>query len=164
MSRSQLSPKLISTHAPARGATRPYAGRWNAGRDFNPRPCTRSDAAQCTQTLAAVGFQPTPLHEERPRVPQQCRKGDLFQPTPLHEERRRLVVLFALGHGISTHAPARGATSIAESGNLDRLFQPTPLHEERRLQLGAHGVRINISTHAPARGATTGSRSDNAWD
>ena len=60
----------ISTHAPARGATRMVLAVLRELGDFNPRPCTRSDVG-CSSYL-------------------------------------RLTLL------ISTHAPARGATHVVQ--------------------------------------------------
>ena len=56
-----------------------------------------------------------------------------FQPTPLHEERRGIPIGRNAETVISTHAPARGATSHTSIGCVASVqFQPTPLHEERR--------------------------------
>ena len=122
---------VVSTHAPARGAT---------------------DTAYAT--FLAYMFQPTPLCEGRrtsatarlPRAcfnPRPCARGDAcytgvpvrfcrFQPTPLCEGRPRNGSASPRSQAVSTHAPVRGATP---EHDLDVLTGP-------------------VSTHAPVRGAT----------
>ena len=99
----------ISTHAPAGGATR------RAELIFRPSL-----------------FLLTPLREGRRVVGRSPVGVTLFLLTPLREGRLALRVSDDVVRGISTHAPAGGATAI---GYL--------------LQGG-----YNISTHAPAGGAT----------
>ena len=101
---------LISTHAPARGATLRMQSPPATTRNFNPRSRTGSDILPEAVKVLAMAFQPTLPHGERPR----CARA-----------------LCGLS-GISTHAPARGAT----------------------LPSGWRNSPYNISTHAPARGAT----------
>ena len=60
---------------------------------------------------------------------------------------------------ISTHAPAGGATIVAQGGKFSKgLFLLTPLREGRRKQDLHRVVRVRISTHAPAGGATRSRR------
>ena len=118
---------LISTHAPARGATTDdelweitrrefqptplheerlsavcIASPW---RNFNPRPCTRSDGFLVLVAVAHL----------------------LFQPTPLHEERLVSLQTITIFRYISTHAPARGATCTSFLGTQrPRNFNPRP--------------------------------------
>ena len=119
---------------------------------FNSRPSARCDLpADCRACLIA------------------------FQFTPLREGRRRRRVQRPDAHGISIHAPPRGATRrslptwsrndfnsrpSARGDDVSKgtliykvVFQFTPLRE------GRHGVRLvlavrPISIHAPPRGAT----------
>ena len=104
-------PGVISTHAPAGGATKPYflinlifslflltplregrpaAGRDRKknGRDFYSRPCGRGDEAA------------------RRRINERIE----FLLTPLREGRRGTITGIPTGGTISTHAPAGGAT------------------------------------------------------
>ena len=98
----------ISTHAPAGGATR-IAEIYYSGREFLLTPLREG-----RQTVPAPAFGRQHFYS-RP-----CGRGD-----KLVEER-------FIGHCISTHAPAGGATSVFQFN--------------RR--------KIGISTHAPAGGAT----------
>ena len=141
----------------------------------------------------------TPLREGRPTARQLYRKDSKqFLLTPLQEGRPGRPAVRAAGihfysrpcergdrgarqrrHGrsISTHAPARGATSRrrsrwtltayfysrpCERGDGTKAAPPhtiktfllTPLREGRPRQARRAARRIHISTHAPARGAT----------
>ena len=151
-----LSLAMISTHAPARGATQLAGDPLRSRLYFNPRPCTRSDTRAAVCMGGVRHFNPRPCtRSDRIAVrvlglgvyfnPRPCTRSDrllvlwfgagqLFQPTPLHEER----------HG--------GASVVA----LYCEFQPTPLHEERQLAAIKANQLSGISTHAPARGATPG--------
>ena len=56
---------------------------------------------------------------------------------------------------VSTHAPARGATSRSEASPLHQGFQPTRPHGARRAAEVGRLTDVEVSTHAPARGATS---------
>ena len=121
----------ISTHAPARGAT--YSAETVHHKLLISTHAPARGATACPASLVMyIEFQPTLLHEERRRRgsvygqeanfnPRSCTRSDLAVPRKVDSKV------------ISTHAPARGATSA-----------------HCRFQVGA----IAISTHAPARGAT----------
>ena len=82
----------------------------------------------------------------------------IFLLTPLREGRR-LPGFPRSSQGISTHAPAGGATGSGSfSVCVATVFLLTPLREGRRHP--RHCVVCNrpISTHAPAGGATSGGR------
>ena len=146
----------ISTHAPAQGATMPpsapppttpkfqptlphrerrcsRAAPPDGGADFNPRSRTGSDAGIPVGDLQKNGFQPTLPHRER--------RGD---------SRPKILAV-----GISTHAPAQGATRPSRDGRAgNKKFQPTLPHRERPTTLVYTLAQMVISTHAPAQGAT----------
>ena len=92
--------KIISIHAPPRGATGPL-----------PRTVAGDDL-----------FQFTPLREGRP--PQARRQGrpDTFQFTPLREGRRTSPAHGCWRRFISIHAPPRGATTAPESSEQARTI------------------------------------------
>ena len=100
----------ISTHAPAGGATR--SSRTGGGRrtNFYSRPCGRGDF----MTRSALWK----VHE--------------FLLTPLREGRQNRAIQSPAATAISTHAPAGGATGLFNMA----------------------GIPTIISTHAPAGGAT----------
>ena len=100
---------LISIHAPPRGATCAGAWRLLGLLDFNSRPSARGDAMSWFRS----GWR-------------------TFQFTPLREGRRPLVMPRSVTMPISIHAPPRGATT--------------------RFIVGEKAVTISI--HAPPRGAT----------
>ena len=79
---------LISTHAPAGGATSRNTAMMSQSRYFYSRPCGRGD-------LYPEDFLST---------------GELFLLTPLREGRLWAAMAVAVTYFISTHAPAGGAT------------------------------------------------------
>ena len=105
-------------------------------------------------------FQPTLPHRERLALRYRLFFPLVFQPTLPHRERHPAPSDLPQTAGISTHAPAQGATSrsIRFTAN-SRYFNP-------RSRTGSDfaGVRLpgegGISTHAPAQGAT---RKFSAW-
>ena len=166
----------ISTHAPAPGATTPRPGPATDRPYFNPRPRTGGDkrsfssgsnvvisthapAPGATAGIYNPGanmlFQPTPPHRGRPFALLYEVNGDQFQPTPPHRGRRGDRRSRPQRPGISTHAPAPGATFFGGELLLMCLFQPTPPHRGRRRVPGCPAELRAISTHAPAPGATS---------
>ena len=148
--------EVISTHAPAGGATkRPCICPESRRPYFYSRPCGRGDRAGRAGIFRAAHFYSRP-----------CGRGDeRFQ----HRIPRR--------GPISTHAPAGGATRQSRMSLSRTIFLLTPLREGRlcffwyscstssRFLLtplregrrGHHGQQrrdLEISTHAPAGGAT----------
>ena len=144
----------VSTHAPARGATMriPLCCRiykFQPTRPRGARPVV-SGRAQIT-----ASFQPTRPRGARQERPFAHLVNRVFQPT--RPRGARLIT-----HGktcnviiVSTHAPARGATSFASlcmSASVGfnpraRAGRDTAKHFE--------GSEVKeVSTHAPARGAT----------
>ena len=145
--------KLISIHAPPRGATARASSRQQRRQHFNSRPSARGDTAGRERRTAdrisihapprgatAVVvicawislFQFTPLREGRRRTLESLEAADLFQFTPLREGRPR-------SPGKTRRAP---------------LFQFTPLREGRPVPRPAQSGGA-ISIHAPPRGATS---------
>ena len=163
---------------------------------FTPLREGRHIRAGCTSSASA--FQFTPLREGRP-APQRClffhlnfnsrpsARGDsfsssrrrfrAFQFTPLREGRQALQAPINRVHGISIHAPPRGATfalltTVTQSDDFNSRpsargdgakqiflaktlkFQFTPLREGRRVNTPEERKRVQISIHAPPRGAT----------
>ena len=121
----------VSTHAPARGATQ------SRGKDKD-RPGVSTHAPARGATLAryidfaVAGFQPTRPRGARPPYPGLGATPGRFQPTRPRGARRDNDRLCRRCIGVSTHAPARGATWSRQ----------------------ARGRQVRVSTHAPARGAT----------
>ena len=152
----QLAPPLfISTHAPAGGATRLRSTTPRRSPDFYSRPCGRGDRFDGISALMTRSFLLTPLREGRPAYrtdealhghfySRPCGRGDSFALrlyslalqfllTPLREGRRSRSPSFARPVFISTHAPAGGATSSADTASLaNTAFLLTPLREGRR--------------------------------
>ena len=137
-------PGVISTHAPAGGATKPYflinlifslflltplregrpaAGRDRKknGRDFYSRPCGRGDLARPDNTRRDLRFLLTPLREGRPITSASWSGRKLFLLTPLREGRRAAADAAVLPAAISTHAPAGGATKLPAAGSTSAL-------------------------------------------
>ncbi len=124
--------------------------------DFNPRPRVGGDK----------------------RITHTCPILLLFQPTPPRGGRLPVNIPKLLAKGISTHAPAWGATRSkypasailfyfnprprvggdpgkAGRTNITMSFQPTPPRGGRRSVKNHRQKPSYISTHAPAWGATT---------
>ena len=150
-----LDGDIISTHAPAGGAT--PAGRSRCRPEasyFYSRPCGRGDLDDMMRDA----------------------DDDKFLLTPLREGRREVRRNSGGKQAISTHAPAGGATGAYNASDLNRVgFLLTPLREGRREtgvkgriksdfysrpcgrgdgSRAGRGRRGSISTHAPAGGAT----------
>ena len=123
----------VSIHAPARGAT--LMPRWLSQQvpSFNPRTREGCDLPLRPCSPHMIVFQST-----HPR-------GVRHEPAPSG----------SAAHGVSIHAPARGATGPAgRDGRGGGRFQSThPRGVRRRRQNGVRAVR-HVSIHAPARGAT----------
>ena len=121
----------ISIHAPAWGATlgRPH----DKGRTeyFNPRSRVGSDKNSPVATPSSSNFNP------RSRVGSDTKKHCFV----------RLL-------DISIHAPAWGATALAQASSARLPFQSTlPRGERHYAQMSIQGY-VDISIHAPAWGAT----------
>ncbi|EET62049.1 hypothetical protein BRYFOR_05712 [Marvinbryantia formatexigens DSM 14469] len=171
-----LDVRMISIHAPARGATTEQGSYYCANtfqstlprgerrcicwraccrRDFNPRSREGSDTARKIHMPPVMDFNP------------RSREGS-----------DRLATLANATADISIHAPARGATGQSPEHVVVFIFQSTLPRGERRkclLLMGSVGnfnprsregsdlsapykyQRLVISIHAPARGATTNS-------
>ena len=141
----------VSTHAPARGAT-VQEGFSCIGIEFQPthphgvRPVLHNWNRLCQQ------FQPTHPHGVRRSVWCPECAGRRFQPTHPHGVRRDTSAPATPVFVVSTHAPARGATTqssilategfqlyaprvrLAECNNSTTSFQPTH----------PHGVRLEM--------------------
>ena len=166
--------RLISIHAPPRGAT-PCGCSFQRATHFNSRPSARGDwldvgfnvsrpnisihAPPRGATSRHAGrvhtrqFQFTPLREGRPPTGMSCRPAQNFNSRPSARGDAVAAALDALTD-ISIHAPPRGAT-CEERGSGD--WQNISIHAPPR---GATRSpwhpppSARISIHAPPRGAT----------
>ena len=124
--------RLISIHAPARGATTSSSNTMIIIFNFNPRSREGSDERLNITDVDFEQFQSTLPRGERPFAPAQFRQKEHFNPrsregsdekgcknnrhretfqsTLPRGERRNINVVFFTGFCISIHAPARGAT------------------------------------------------------
>ena len=102
----------ISTHAPAGGATRLHGRRTWAGLYFYSRPCGRGDvrATEEAETTQIIISTHAPAGGATIRNAGLIRDGDLFLLTPLREGRLVPPAPHIENKEISTHAPAGGAT------------------------------------------------------
>ena len=145
---------MISTHAPAGGATRSGPARRSRTTHFYSRPCGRGDTVtRCrlilyihfysrpcgrgddfmsTQTeITRLQFLLTPLREGRPWLPCDGRTVSQFLLTPLREGRHSERRPHSRWRFISTHAPAGGATPACVTPSASIKFLLTPLREGR---------------------------------
>ena len=145
---------IISTHAPAGGATAACRGHSRPAEHFYSRPCGRGDWLAGQMGLPVEKFLLTPLREGR------------RQPAGGTPDRRNISTHAPAGgatsktecvhqaRNISTHAPAGGATISNGSRSWPRRFLLTPLREGRLNRIVIALMQELISTHAPAGGAT----------
>ena len=146
---------LISTHAPARGATKLFLGLIKLPFYFNPRSRKGSDAYVTTCCGVVNLFQPTLPQGER-LSPLLYPAGDgIFQPTLPQGERRVCFHWFTVTFINFNPRSRKGsdAHSMTTYNHVNQ-FQPTLPQGERRLVVVLFAVASVISTHAPARGAT----------
>ena len=129
---TQLAQKILSIHAPTRGATPCHHLYIVFFLSFNPRSYKRSDDIFNSFLLMFHVFQSTLLQEERLSLSKLC-----FIYSPL-----------------SIHAPTRGATTIYYIFISQLSFQSTLLQEERRNIGVTTSQQMLLSIHAPTRGAT----------
>ena len=147
--KSTALPKLISIHAPTRGATqatriglfiskfqstlpreeRHANGRFAPkGRDFNPRSHERSDRCKCGNLMQVSNFNPR-SHERS-------------------DGRQHVSCLLCI---ISIHAPTRGATPMPTVGSCFFIFQSTLPREERRGLPGRMPLDCNFNPRSHER-------------
>ena len=126
-------PGVISTHAPAGGATRPAASscrcpkaflltplregrRGHGGHDINgaayfySRPCGRGDLDRLAEVVHEPNFYSRPCGRGDEAARRRINERIEFLLTPLREGRRGTITGIPTGGTISTHAPAGGAT------------------------------------------------------
>ena len=133
MYQAMPSNQVISTHAPAGGAT------------MSARCLTRR-----------LKFLLTPLREGRPSRRPTCNTSTAyFYSRPCGRGDKYALVTHSHVIAISTHAPAGGATTVTPFWlRWLSLFLLTPLREGRRIRNWNKAAPSAISTHAPAGGAT----------
>ena len=123
---------LISTHAPAGGATGPGAVIWFQSLHFYSRPCGRGDAGgmwrknygKIISTHAPAGG------ATRRSAAGKCRQK-ISTHAPAGGATAKCRDVSASGW-ISTHAPAGGATGCWMAQLISQIFLLTPLREGRR--------------------------------
>ena len=147
--------RIISIHAPPRGATGSPRLTFQRQNNFNSRPSARGDPLVIPRSVTM----PISIHAP-PRGATEKQGGlkasTTFQFTPLREGRPNIRNAWEyVPRIISIHAPPRGATNRAERRRAARdIFQFTPLREGRPFPSILHSDGRNISIHAPPRGAT----------
>ena len=124
---------IISTHAPAGGATM-RSGQLSR-RSFIS---THAPAGGATRAV--------PVYRTRPQKP--------FLLTPLREGRRAAEIYSVATKKISTHAPAGGATDAISPAGMNVDISTHAPAGGATGSLAAHEAYLGISTHAPAGGAT----------
>ena len=102
---------IISTHAPAGGATRVLFALYAFYYNFYSRPCGRGDSFGCTVHLCAAIFLLTPLREGRPLPSPALRSVRTISTHAPAGGATRAGCSVLPFRDISTHAPAGGATS-----------------------------------------------------
>ena len=155
---------MISTHAPAGGATSCLDAR-SGRQEFLLTPLREGRPGIPQGAQPEPQFLLTPLREGRPdEYKKAFMNYVLFLLTPLREGRRSRRQDEFRQLMISTHAPAGGATDTAAFYRRTAVFLLTPLREGRLHIPQCNGVVRRISTHAPAGGATRPSRRrSSAW-
>ena len=147
--------QLISTHAPAGGATVPRRRRLSHHADFYSRPCGRGDYSQTSCFFRGNISTHAPAGGATRRRMRRNEHQDRFLLTPLREGRHLAERHPYRREDISTHAPAGGATrrprrwtapyrnfysrpcgrgdeTASSDAEKERLFLLTPLREGRQ--------------------------------
>ena len=122
----------ISIHAPAGGATRSLYGMCSVTNEFQFTPLREGRPGERPVVSTSTLFQFTPLREGRPSAAFSCTAAAYFNSRPCGRGDGSLREVAAMGHNISIHAPAGGATPRST----------------------AIKSCMAISIHAPAGGAT----------
>ncbi len=143
----------VSTHAPARGATGISGVAAPADRVSTHAPA-RGATGMAQSVENRLRFQPTRPRGARLLIDERALLLATFQPTRPRGARLACVARHDFVGEVSTHAPARGATTAADQAGKFFSFQPTrPRGARRAGRRRRAGVQV-VSTHAPARGAT----------
>ncbi len=149
------SPRWVSTHAPARGATATSTvtatglGPFQPTRPHGARPRGGSRPAERVQ------FQPTRPHGARPSWPRRpWRHRPCFNPRARtgRDDDPATAPAPLLSFNPRTRTGRDASAYGANSG--DRMFQPTRPHGARQEHGAPCPGPLSVSTHAPARGAT----------
>ena len=145
---------IISTHAPARGATQAAYTMVVASR-FLLTPLREGRLYSSTYYVLRLLFLLTPLREGRRSRPRWQRRQPVnFYSRPCERGDSSGITFEGGQNHISTHAPARGATKYKCKEKHKTPFLLTPLREGRHTANCCQLTSTAISTHAPARGAT----------
>ena len=145
----------VSSHAPARGATKVLLLRCGGCCVSSHAPARGATARAAWQEIVDKEFQATRPRGARPSGLLIMVHGTKFQATRPRGARLSGDGGQRASHGVSSHAPARGATGRPPSLLWrSREFQATrPRGARPALRL--LGCRLRrVSSHAPARGAT----------
>ena len=78
----QYADRLVSIHAPARGATPASSTGITTTSGFNPRPCTRGDGPDYVAQILAEGFNPRPCTRGDPLPAAGADRARGFNPRP----------------------------------------------------------------------------------
>ena len=167
----------VSIHAPARGATIGRSLIRALGVCFNPRAREGRDVTAAVLRQSCCRFNPRAREgRDLPHL-DQLDESDVFQSTRPRGARPAAGAAGRADHGVSIHAPARGATPDAQPPpaascrfnpraregrdlpHLDQLdesdvFQSTRPRGARPAAGAAGRADHGVSIHAPARGAT----------
>ena len=150
-----LDGDIISTHAPAGGAT--PAGRSRCRPEasyFYSRPCGRGDATAQESTGFWMSISTHAPAGGATLICDGAVRSGKFLLTPLREGRLWAAMAVAATYFISTHAPAGGATIFCEeSRRVWKNFYSRPCGRGDVIRSPELGASV-ISTHAPAGGAT----------
>ena len=145
--------KLISIHAPPRGATARASSRQQKRQHFNSRPSARGDTAgRERRTADRISIHAPPRGATRVAGHRKV-SNQISIHAPPRGATTRPKGAAARNCPISIHAPPRGATRRTSPPSRNALFQFTPLREGRH-QLDSRPAPSAISIHAPPRGAT----------
>ena len=145
--------RLVSIHAPARGATRAAGSRRTVGRVSIHAPARgATHVSQLASALAA--FQSTRPRGARLLSLAIARSGKPeFQSTRPRGARPSTQTVSNGAWKVSIHAPARGATRNSAPNSSSAGFNPRA-REGRDADALRDKLSAQVSIHAPARGAT----------
>ena len=147
--------EIISTHAPAGGATTPAQRAARLQRISTHAPAGGATASGRRSRPSASYFYSRPCGRGDSDTPRFLFRPPQFLLTPLREGRRCTPCCNRAAPFISTHAPAGGATicAIVVRDSLPDFYSRPCGRGDPNVVKAAWAI-FGISTHAPAGGAT----------
>ena len=147
--------ELISTHAPAGGATYGFeVTLFDEDYYFYSRPCGRGDQKPEVRTIRRYISTHAPAGGATRVCHHRCRQNDNFYSRPCGRGDNEINIGQRHGSQFLLTPLREGRQVLKRLVRIGTVFLLTPLREGRLERVEAITQAYNISTHAPAGGAT----------